>query len=370
MSQEPIAVVLALQDDNGDYAVATTVRSAIDQLGPDDELLVYLLIDQVSPASIERMQRSWIDPRVTVSLIPMGERLRAFDYHSMRGAIARLMLGEVLPAEQKRVIHLDFDMLVMQNLRPLWETDLGGNVLGCVADPLAEVLPPRRGLQRAGRNIGWELKPEHVYFNAGMLLIDLERWREEKVGETTVGLLLDHPGLFRKIDQDVLNLALQSRVLYLSPMWNVMDPAAFLWEWGARYYRGLAPEQALMEPGIRHFSGSFKPWHLLVRHSEVERYYQSLDRTDWYGFRPVKRGALRRLFQQWIDFHWLTVRALWWPRGGELLRLWLRQATNPLWWGISLVYFVRLAALVIFYRPLRKWRDGMRQKARDKKRRA
>ena len=75
---------------------------------------------------------------------------------------------------------------MLGNLSALWKTDLDGKVLGAVEDTLSPRLerrdPELDKVPRVAR-----------YFNAGVLLIDLERWRKEYVTERALHYLEMHP---------------------------------------------------------------------------------------------------------------------------------------------------------------------------------
>ncbi len=112
-------------------------------------------------------------------------------------------------------MYLDADILVLDDLESLWETDLEGAVVGAVLDGLDPKL--KHG------DPGFEEVPRvQDYFNSGVLLIDLGRWREERISERALELLINHPqSLFS--DQDALNIVCDGRWKKLDPRWNFQD---------------------------------------------------------------------------------------------------------------------------------------------------
>ena len=111
----------------------------------------------------------------------------------------RLCIGHALPPEMQRVIYLDCDMLVRCDLAELWQVPLGGMVLAAVVDP-AFTEQHILGLPDGA-----------PYFNAGVLLIDLARWREETIGAAAIGFAGAHPERLTYNDQCALNWILRDR---------------------------------------------------------------------------------------------------------------------------------------------------------------
>lgn len=203
----------------------------------------------------------------------------------------RIFLTRLLE-DAKRAIYLDTDLLVLDSLRPLWETDLGGRLIGAVTN----VPPgPERGRDRL--NLG-----HYHYFNAGVLLLDLAAMRREDIDEEVRQFGVANASRLLVRDQDALNAVLHARRLPLHPRWNVMN--SIQWDYAADYYTAAEVAEARANPAIRHFEGpSFnKPWHLLGDTNMQRQYIQHRRETPWpyvrrTGCTPanVLRYAKRRL---------------------------------------------------------------------------
>ncbi|CAA7388920.1 unnamed protein product [Spirodela intermedia] len=112
------------------------------------------------------------------------ERVRDLISSSVRQALeqplnyARNYLAEMLEPCVKRVIYLDSDLVVVDDIAKLWRTELGSRTVGapeyCHANFTKYFTDrfwsdPRLSLTFASR------KP--CYFNTGVMVMDLERWR-------------------------------------------------------------------------------------------------------------------------------------------------------------------------------------------------
>lgn len=94
---------------------------------------------------------------------------------------ARIYLSDILPKEVSRVIYLDSDVIVVDDISKLWSVDLEDKVLAapeyCLAnfttyftDAFWSDVNLRRTFSGPGRR-----RP--CYFNTGVMIVDVEKWR-------------------------------------------------------------------------------------------------------------------------------------------------------------------------------------------------
>lgn len=186
---------------------------------------------------------------------------------------ARLLIGDHLPREVDRVLYLDGDILVRGDLQPLWTLDLKGHTAAAVTD-----------LPRYEFNSTLGLPADALYFNAGVLLIDLARWRRLDIGGRTLAFARQHPDRLRWCDQCALNLILHDDWILLDRVWNFqsMDVAHVVN--GHVRFDAINPDR-LAAARIVHFNGRSKPWHYLNDHPLKGEYLRYRRRTPW----PVVR---------------------------------------------------------------------------------
>ncbi len=157
---------------------------------------------------------------------------------------ARLMIDRLVGAEVERVLYLDCDMLVRDNIENLYDIDMEGFPVAAVRDSIGAFITGGRDL-RNNRDI---FDAADAYFNAGMVLIDVAKWREADIIGRLEQALTD--GVMARIyyDQDFLNLVFSCNWLQLPWRWNTID---------ARHaHEGL-------NPSILHYTGKNKPWGVL-----------------------------------------------------------------------------------------------------------
>lgn len=189
---------------------------------------------------------------------------------------ARVALADALVGLD-RVIYLDADTLVTGSIAELWRTDLGDAPLAAVAN----VVEPAMHDHVASLGI---LDPSQ-YFNAGVLLIDLEWWRTEACGEQLARLALSRGGNLPWFDQDALNMVFAGRWQQLHPRWNAQNSLWVWQEWAQDVFGADALREATTSPAILHFEGPSlnKPWHYLCSHPWREQYRRTLAKTPWAG---------------------------------------------------------------------------------------
>jgi lipopolysaccharide biosynthesis glycosyltransferase len=186
----------------------------------------------------------------------------------------RIFLPELLPSAD-RVLYLDADTIVVDGLSSLWETPLDGAYLAAVTN----VFQPNH----FGRPAQLGLPGPNVYFNSGVLLLNLDKLREDDCTAALTSFALQHST--RTIewpDQDTLNVVLGQRRVPLHPRWNCMN-SVLTFPHAATAFGRVAVRQARRMPGIRHFEGPAenKPWHRGCSQELRELYFQHRRETPW-----------------------------------------------------------------------------------------
>jgi lipopolysaccharide biosynthesis glycosyltransferase len=151
----------------------------------------------------------------------------------------RLLLPSLLK-NRNRTIYLDSDLVVEIDLSELFDADLNGHPLGGVPDRDAI----QQGLQ-AHIN-----RPGDLYINAGVLVMDLDKWRKENIAQQCMQWLIENPTIATMMDQDALNYTLYKQKVFFDKKFNlnpIHDP----------------PAKTLTEipKRVLHFAGAIKPWH-------------------------------------------------------------------------------------------------------------
>jgi lipopolysaccharide biosynthesis glycosyltransferase len=203
---------------------------------------------------------------------------------------SRLLIAEVVPSHIRRVVYLDADVLVTRDISPLFTMDLGDSAFGAARDSaITSTIHWMSGVR--DRDHG------RPYFNAGVLVIDVARWRSVGIGERALQYASDGETL-RWVDQDALNAVAED--------WHELDP-----HWNVQQGRELS-QRLYQEAAVVHFVGG-KPWNPELKAPGTLVWVTTLLRSRWYTGREASLWLLSWLASR----YWLTTKRRRW--GDRLL---------------------------------------------------
>ena len=210
-----------------------------------------------------------VDEKLTESL-PFGRD--EMPKHVSIATYYRLFITQILPEDVHKIIYLDSDMIVRYSLNHLWNIDVSNCAIGVVHD---EDEKNHIKTQRLSYPM------EKGYFNAGMLLVNLDYWREHDCLLRFVHYIRDSYDEIIMHDQDVLNAVLHDEKKWLPVTYNFQ--VGFLLEEKRCYIDEIYDEVgiAMQNPSIIHYCMNGKPWQLYfyVPYVKVWRYYKG--KSEW-----------------------------------------------------------------------------------------
>ena len=215
MYDPAIAHIVYASDDGFAEILGVSLVSLFENSGDMKEIRVYILDSGISKHNRERIeevcaryQRSlpvWLKARnITEEL---GMRVAA-DRGSL-SQFARLFVASDLPGGLERVLYLDCDIIFCQSVSLLWDLDMNGKTIAALNDAFSRQY-------RANIN----LEPEDVMFNSGVMLIDLNCWKRQKVEERLLKFIAMKQGRIQQCDQGALNAVLSHDVYCFNPRFN------------------------------------------------------------------------------------------------------------------------------------------------------
>jgi lipopolysaccharide biosynthesis glycosyltransferase len=145
-----------------------------------------------------------------------------------------------------------------------------------------------------------------------VLVIDLEKWRDENTGERALEMALNYRDDLAFRDQDALNYVAHDRWDRLSPAWNFIEMHWGHMGWKCHGCDRAELRDAFASPKIVHFASPAKPWDSLCAHVFADRFADYLRRTSWKNRRPPPARKTHRLVFNLIGFpHSLLDRYFW-----------------------------------------------------------
>ena len=235
----------------------------------------YLLVppefDQSGKRSLQKLTRLY--PNCRLKFINMGGHFKQIKLkiaHITYPTYYRLLIAELFP-ELDKCIYLDADMIACGDLGELYAQNIDGCYLGAVKTPYVYL---DRGGPAFLRSIG--LQRCQTYFNAGVLLLNLKKIREDNLTAVFQKLIA------RRLptqDQDILNIACGDKVKLLDYKYNCKPK--YLTERKKLYplFGRRMIEEAYRRPVLIHYSNKIKPWQTPL----TAYFWLSASRSPFYA---------------------------------------------------------------------------------------
>lgn len=239
---------------------------------PDEKFKIYVMHKSLSEESIQKIQAQcqmyqYVFYPILVDNALFVHAPASSQYpHEM---YYRMLASHLLPQNVKKVIYLDPDILIINPIRPLWETDLNGYLFAAAAHSGKTELVHSVNRVR--------LKTQHDYYNSGVLLMNLEKGRKEIIPEQLFSYANEHSAELLLPDQDMLNSLFGAKTLPLDDV---------IWNYDARDYKGYYIcsnglhdlDWVISNTAILHFCGKSKPWKkgYLYRFGLLYKHYTQL----------------------------------------------------------------------------------------------
>lgn len=299
----PVPIIFAA-DDYYTLPLAVALSSTLRHLPLEMDVLVLLLSNGISASNRERIEQVTDQARPSTQLrwVEVDE-LPAFDgaalkYTGSKATYARLLIPHLVPPECELALYLDSDILVRADVYQMVPDRIGSEdvIVWAVSDFHHETIGSAMGTGQVSR---LDLDPATQYFNSGIMLINVRKWRESMIYEHTLEFAKENAGVIVNDDQDALNATVGNRWSPLDPTWNVMVQST------RRFARKTQPNGAsayrrhlLNNAQVLHFTGRRKPWNPGYGRFGRSEYLAALAQSGWFEsadqFRRWRRSRRAR----------------------------------------------------------------------------
>lgn len=182
----------------------------------------------------------------------------------------RLLLPNIIDKKIDKLIYFDCDTLIRGSIKELWDFPIDNYALAAVED----VLSPIAGMIE---QLGYDSK--YRYFNSGVLLINLEYWRDHDISNKCIKFLNENSALVFHPDQDALNAVLFDKWQHLPYKFN------FLTSYQKLYFKKEQMQYDFERKGnnypiVVHFTGT-KPWSSKCRSIFKLEYHEYSKCSPW-----------------------------------------------------------------------------------------
>lgn len=271
------SINIVLSSDNN-YAQHVAVVAASILSNTKEKVYIHLLSDGIMAEKLSMIRESIDNLGGCLHVYDMSE-YKCFDDlftsgHISKAAYFRLDIANILPDSIDKVIYLDVDLLVCKDIGELWHSDLQGLPLGAVPD--YGIMASKRLMGQKHNVIG--LSFNDLYFNSGVVIMDLIQWRQQGYAEKVIKLASE--GNLPHHDQDALNMIFMNKWAPLELKWNVIPPVFNLFL-KIIFNKKLENNAitARKDVAIMHYAGRYKPWEFVVNKGFNDKYYFYLSKT-------------------------------------------------------------------------------------------
>ena len=275
--------------DNYARITGTSIVSLFENNKDIDEINVYLIENGLTDKTKNRFEELANKYGRRIHFVPLPD-LNGEGYELglvrikekwMFDSYSRLFLDRLLPESVERVIYLDGDTIVLGSLRKLWEIDLEGKCCAACVDCVSEAYYHL-----------FDINIKNRYCNSGLILIDLKKWKEKKIGEQIKKNIQKNNGYIFFMEQTVFNVVLQNEIHYLPFKYNVSSLVQVLTyqelmrlRKPLHFYSNKEVNMAKENPIIIHMTGFFyiinRAWNETTNHPDRERFIKYCSLLGW-----------------------------------------------------------------------------------------
>lgn len=250
--------IVIVANDNYIQHAAVMLTSLFDT-NKGQQFRVFLLTDGISDINHERLDKLFAKNNSILEIYQPEIELK----HTYNIDITKLSSGQwstmiyyklfmpsILPTDVDRCLFLDVDMIVADDIKPLYETDMGSKyVIGAVEDVVSCL----------SRKEALGLCATSPYINSGVMICDMVRWRKMEKELPIFNFVQDWSDRIIN-EQDVIAVYMINRIKLLPIRWNMVScnylRQRFVFP---KYYSEL--HEARKHPAIHHFCTFIQPWY-------------------------------------------------------------------------------------------------------------
>ena len=285
MKDNQSIVIVVACDNHYMPLLAALIKSIEINHKTEEHIHFFILDDGISEKNKSKLFRSVSADVFTIHMlqkdkvIPKGMSI-PYDNSSYPLIIhMRMFIPYFIPVEYEKVIYMDVDMIVNDDISKLWSTDLQVFTVGAVLDVRIREFG-RPGAVRNFMELGFDAGTK--YFNTGLLLMNTLKWREKDLTPKIFKCIDDNREFANYPDQYGLNVVFANQWLEIDTKWS----------WSAEEWREDA--------SLVHFiwrKPIYKTYMFDKRYQDM--FFTYLKMTQWSDFIPV--SEFKRLMKKGMN---------------------------------------------------------------------
>ena len=274
--------------------LATSMLSMLDTLEQNIFINFYIINDGISQNNLDKLHKLTKQYENSCKLVDfkvnsdnyLTKYYNVKDFH--HSIYLRLEIFNFL-AHLDKVLYLDCDTIILNNIEELYNENIDGYIAGVVPEHLRikAHLPAILNLDRKLNKNEYKWK----YFNSGVLLINLKKINVEELKVEIKKINEKYGKNFEFPDQDLLNILWLNKVKYLPLKYNIVSCMYVENNFLYKTEDKKIIYEAINSPFIYHFTGP-KPDSFLCFHKGQKKFLHYFKKTTFYDISKFKNFFL------------------------------------------------------------------------------
>lgn len=247
--------ILVTLDSNYIYPLCVMLRS-LSETNFDSRIDLYVVHSSLTDEDFDSMETALNESDHAIHPVKVDDDL--FSGYPVLGRISketyyRLLVGDILPESVERILYLDPDIVINSRLEDFYSLDMKGNIIAGATHLY--------GIAQTANRVRLGMSSKSCYINAGVMLIDLKKWRETVTLKCILQFISENHRKLLLADQDVVNVLFEKYVLPVDERIYNLDEKTYKF-----FSRPVSGEKRIDLDWVRrnsviiHFNGGKKPW--------------------------------------------------------------------------------------------------------------
>ncbi len=241
--------------DRNYLKVLSVMLYSLAQSNPDGDFTIYVAHNSLTEEDFSRLESllprtRFVDVRIPQDFLkdaPVSSRYPTEMYF-------RLFAAHYLPQKLDRILYLDPDLVVLNDLKSLYSIDFGDNLFAAASHIESQTFQQLNRLRL-------HLPQDAQYINSGVIMMNLSLLREKQHRQEVLDFIQKHKNTLMLPDQDVLNALYAHRTILLDPMiYNLGEKYLNLHNLRLSKEEKVGVDWVRNNTAIVHYYGRNKPW--------------------------------------------------------------------------------------------------------------
>ena len=253
----------------------------------------YVFADNLTADSINKIKSIAARFSRRLSIISLADALKnlrdqnvvSYTQNRAMSTWARILMPDLVPLKYDRMLYIDADTIITGQIGELCRFQMN-EPMAAVVDIICQQYKDMLGIKGP-------------YFNSGLLLIDLKKWRESNYGQVLLSRLLNEKKHYFLCDQDLINIVLNGHIAILPLKYNFFPfygelsllPLKIKMGKGNSYYGEQERKAARNDPTVIHLIDSVydRPWFANNINPYTSLWNTAVKNAGWTEYQTISR---------------------------------------------------------------------------------